>query len=126
MYKVLLVDDEKMTVEAIENFLIKHGFEVFTAFNGEQAKKKIQENKPDIILLDIVMPKMDGFEVLDWVRKNIQGRIPVIIISVKNKLDDIKKGYTCDVDFYLPKPFSNQELLRSIKTVLSLSSFRVS
>ena len=122
--KVLIVDDEKDTVEAVGNFLTKQGFIVFSAFDGEEAKAKAVEIKPDIILLDLILPKANGFEVLKWIRQNIEKRIPVIILSVKDRLDDIKKGYTFDADFYLPKPFTNQDLLRGINTVLSLAPFR--
>ncbi len=122
--KVLIVDDEKDTVEAVGNFLTKQGFIVFSAFDGEEAKAKAVEIKPDIILLDLILPKANGFEVLKWIRENITSRIPVIILSIKDRLEDIKKGYSFDADFYLPKPFTNHQLLQSIKTVLSLDLYR--
>lgn len=124
MYKVLVVDDEKEVVESIRGFLGRQGFETFAAYDGQEAKEQVGLMNPDIILLDLIMPKMNGFQVLKWMRENIKKRIPVIILSVKDKLEDIKKGYGFDADFYLPKPFTNQELLRGINTVLSLSPFR--
>ena len=124
MYKILIVDDEKEVVESISNFLDRQGYETFSAYDGEEAKSQVGPANPDIILLDLIMPKCNGFEVLKWIRDNIQKRIPVVILSIKDKLDDIKRGYDFDADFYLPKPFTNQQLLRGIKTVLSLSTFR--
>ncbi|MFC1514763.1 response regulator transcription factor [Candidatus Omnitrophota bacterium] len=124
MYKVLIVDDEVEIVEAIANFLEHQGFLVFTAGDGEEAKVKILETSPDVVILDLIMPKAGGFEVLQWTRANVKKRIPVVILSVKDKLDYIKKGYEFDADLYLPKPFTNKDLLRSINTVLSLAPFR--
>ena len=124
MYKILIADDEKEIVEALRSFLEKQDLVVFSAYDGEEAKAKILEADPDIVLLDLIMPKANGFEVLKWIRESISRRIPVIILSVKDKFEDIKKGYGFDADFYLPKPFTNQDLLRGINTVLSLTSFR--
>ena len=124
MKKILIVDDEKETVDIIQNFLTKQGFVTLSAYDGEEAKKKIIEASPDVVLLDLIMPKTGGFDVLEWMRKNISKRIPVIILSIKDKVEDIKKGYHFDADFYLPKPFTNQELLKGITTVLSLSPYR--
>jgi len=124
MKKVLIVDDEKDIVESVGSFLTKQGFSVFSALDGEEAKAKIVEVEPDIVLLDLILPKANGFEVLKWLRENFEQRTPVIIFSIKDKLEDIKKGYSFDADFYLPKPFTNHQLLQSIKTVLSLSNYR--
>jgi DNA-binding response OmpR family regulator len=124
MHKIVIVDDEAEIVEAIKNFLENKGYAVFTASDGDQAQETIIKADPDVILLDLIMPKTNGFEVLEWLRKNVKRRIPVIILSIKDKLGDIKKGYSCDADFYLPKPFTNQDLLRGITTVLSLAPFR--
>ena len=124
MHKIVIVDDEREIAEAIKNFLENKGYAVFTAADGDEAQEMIIKADPDVILLDLIMPKTNGFEVLKWLRKNVQRRIPVIILSIKDKLADIKKGYSCDADFYLPKPFTNQDLLRGITTVLSLVPFR--
>ncbi|MBN2121118.1 MAG: response regulator [Candidatus Omnitrophica bacterium] len=124
MYKILIVDDEQDIVESIKSFLEKQGFVVSAAFDGEEAKAAILKMNPHLVLLDLIMPKTNGFEVLKWTRENVEKRIGVIILSIKDKLEDIKKGYNFDADLYLPKPFTNQELLRGINTVLSLVRFR--
>ena len=124
MHKILIVDDEKEVVETMRNYLERQGYEIFCAYDGEEAKSQVGPSNPDVILLDLIMPKCNGFEVLKWIRENMQRRIPVVILSVKDKLDDIRKGYDFDADFYLPKPFTNHELLKGIKTVLSLNTFR--
>lgn len=118
------MDDEKDISEALGSFLTKQGFKVFFAFDGEEAKAKVVQIKPDIVLLDLILPKTNGFEVLKWIRENITPRIPVIILSLKDKLEDIKQGYSLEADFYLPKPFTSLQVLQGIKTVLSLYGYR--
>ena len=121
MYKILIVDDEKEIVDGLRRFLDRQGFETHVAFDGEEAKEQIKLIHPDAVLLDLIMPKANGFEVLLWIRENIHKRIPVIILSIKDTLEDVKRGYNFDADLYLPKPSTHQDLLRGVQTVLSLT-----
>lgn len=123
MVKVLIVDDERDLVSYLASFLKKQGFKVDFVYNGEEAKSKIEEFRPEVVLLDLIMPKIDGFKVLEWIRQNFKST-SVIILSHQDKLNEIKKGYELKADFYLPKPFTNSELLRGINTILSLRNYQ--
>jgi len=124
-YKLLVVDDEKNIVEALRAQLVKAGYEVITAHDGEEGLEKFQEEHPDLVLLDLMMPKLNGFEVLKAIRKNSTEKwIPVVIISAKNDLDTIKETYHLEADLYLSKPCSMEQMLRGLKTLLTLVPFR--
>jgi DNA-binding response OmpR family regulator len=120
-YKILIVDDEVDIAEALKKRILREGYEAIVAFGGEEALKKIREDDPDIILLDLILPKLNGFEVLEEIRKNHNDKWrPVIILSVKGDLDSVKKGYSLEADLYLTKPCAIENILRGIKTMVSL------
>jgi len=120
-YKLLVVDDDKAIVDMLEKRLIQEEYEVVVAYDGEEALSKIQKEDPDVILLDLMMPKKNGFEVIKEVRANIKDKWrPIIIVSAKNDLDSIKMGYSMEADHYLTKPCSMDNLLRGIRTMISL------
>ncbi|MFH1457794.1 MAG: response regulator [Candidatus Omnitrophota bacterium] len=120
-YKLLVVDDDKAIVEMIEKRLTQEEYDVVVAYDGEEALSKIREDNPDVILLDLMMPKKNGFEVIKEVRTNIKDKWrPIIIVSAKNDLDSIKMGYSMEADHYLTKPCSMDNLLRGIRTMISL------
>jgi phosphoserine phosphatase RsbU/P len=104
--KILIVDDEPFNVDYLEQELEDSNFELITANNGQDALDKVQSESPDLILLDIMMPVMDGFEVLSRLKANPSTRdIPVIVISASNNLQSVVKGIQLGAEDYLPKPF---------------------
>jgi DNA-binding response OmpR family regulator len=118
--KILIVDDEKDTVSFLKKGLEREGFQVICAFGGREAKAKILDQKPDLILLDLVMPDLSGWEVLKWLKEEERLPIPTIIVSAKGELGDMKKGYSLEADTYLIKPVSIADILKSIQIVSSL------
>lgn len=118
-YKLLVVDDDKDIIEIIEKRFIKEGYEILTGFNGEEALSKIKTDNPDIIILDLVMPKLDGFEVLKEVKRmreeNNDKWRPIIIISAKNEFESVMKCYNLQADFYLKKPCRMEDVLKAVK-----------
>ena len=125
-YKILIADDEADTLEVLNKHLTESGYDVITAGDGQAALKKIRENNPDIILLDVIMPKMNGFEVLKELRNNPASKKwqPVIIISVKDEFDSLRKGYNLEADFYITKPLSLEKVSKAIQTMISLLPVR--
>ncbi len=121
--KVLIAEDEKEVVEFLKRILEKEGFGVITAFDGEEAKRKIVEENPDILILDIVMPKLDGWQLLEWLRKEKASTLPIIIVSAKNEMDDVKKGYKLEADYYMVKPLEARSLIKAIRTILTFKSY---
>jgi len=120
-YKILVVDDEPNIVKLVESRLKANGYEVVSAGNGRQGFEKAKEEKPDLILLDIMMPEMTGDEALALLKKDpATGDIPVIMLTAKQDADDIVK---CVVDGgaadYIVKPFIAGDFLRKINTVLT-------
>jgi DNA-binding response OmpR family regulator len=120
-YKILIVDDETDIVEMLKSGLSREGYTVSVAYDGEEALAKVKADDPDIILLDLIMPKLNGFEVLKEIREKYQERWrPVIIISAKADLDSTRKCYQLEADHYLIKPCSLENILHGIKTMVSL------
>ena len=118
--RILVADDERPTLELLENGLSRHGFEVVTACDGLEAKEKILQDKPEVIVLDLIMPNLDGWGVLQWLKNEVKLNIPVIILSAKGELDSMKRGYNLEADTYLVKPVDIEELLGGIRAVCSL------
>ena len=124
-YKILVVDDEKDVVEALEKRLIREGYEVTVAFDGEEALRKVREDNPDVILLDLMLPKLNGFEVLKEIREKHKDKWrPVIIISAQTELDTVREGYSLEADHYLTKPCTIDNILRGIRVMISLIPLR--
>jgi PleD family two-component response regulator len=118
-YKILVVDDEEHIRKILKFKLEKHGYYVITADNGEIALQMVRRENPDLIILDLMMPKMDGFEVCKRIRKNFQtAQIPVIMLTAKSDMIDKIKGLAGGANDYLVKPYSNDELLLRVKNVL--------
>ncbi len=118
-YKILVVDDEEHIRKILKFKLEKHGYYVITADNGEVALKMVRRENPDLIILDLMMPKMDGFEVCRRIRKNFQtAQIPIIMLTAKSDMVDKIKGLAGGANDYLVKPYSNDELLLRVKNVL--------
>jgi CheY-like chemotaxis protein len=120
--KILIADDEKVVLEIMAKKITSQGYEVITANDGQEAWGKIVNDCPDIILLDLNMPKMDGWAVLSQLRQTPPSRRwqPVIIISAQNELESFKKGVTLQADHYLTKPCQIEDVIRAIRLMLSL------
>ena len=123
--RILIVDDEPFNVDYLEQELEDLHYEIITAFNGQEALEKIQTGKPDLILLDIMMPVMDGYAVLEKVKADEDLRnIPIIIISANNDLQSVVKGIEMGAEDYLPKPFEPAILQARISSSLERKYLR--
>jgi len=117
--RVLVVDDNEDNVKIMSLILLGKGFEVRTARDGKAALRSIEQERPDVVLLDIMMPDMDGIEVLDRIRANPQSAsLPVILVTGKGQDDDVLAGYKYGADYYITKPFTARHLLQGIRLVL--------
>lgn len=114
--KILIVDDEINILMSLEYLLKRKGYEVFIARNGTEAKNLADQHLPDLVLLDIMMPDVDGYAVCDYLKAQVNPP-KVIFLTAKSKKDDIQKGYDHGADLYLIKPFANKDLLAEIKTL---------
>ena len=118
--KVMAVDDERHIVRLIQVNLERAGYQVVTAFDGPEALKKIETERPDLVVLDVMMPKMDGFEVLKRLQANPETRdIPVIMLTAKAQDADVFRGWSSGVSAYLTKPFNPLELITFVKRIFS-------
>ena len=113
---ILVVDDEERMVRFIRLNLEHDGFQVVSAYRGLQALDEIRKEMPDLVLLDVMMPDVDGFEVLKLIREN--GTVPVIMLTAKGEEDDRVRGLELGADDYITKPFSPRELVSRVKAVL--------
>jgi two-component system alkaline phosphatase synthesis response regulator PhoP len=118
--KILIVDDEPNIVISLEFLMAQNGYNVFIARNGEQAMELLPQVKPDLILLDVMLPNRSGFEILQLLRKdNITKSIKVILLTAKGRDQDITKGISLGADAYVTKPFSTRALVEKVKEVLN-------
>jgi DNA-binding response OmpR family regulator len=120
--KVLIVDDDDEVARTLQSMIERHGFETIRAENGLVALSKIQAERPDVILLDIVMPVMDGFEFLSVLRKMPEAQsIPVIVLSVRSDDATVSAAWHRGATLYLPKPFSSRELMTVLRRVVAVA-----
>lgn len=119
MKKILIVDDEPNIVMTLEYAFKKKDYKVFIARDGEEALNIMQQDVPDAVLLDIMMPKVDGYQTIQHIRAtdNLK-HIKVIFVSAKNKPTDIQKGLDLGADKYITKPFSVKKIVSEIETLL--------
>jgi twitching motility two-component system response regulator PilG len=117
--KVLVIDDSKTIRRSAENLLTKEGYEVITATDGFDALAKIADARPEIIFVDIMMPRLDGYQTCALIKNNSEFKgTPVVMLSSKDGLFDKAKGRIVGSDQYITKPFSRDELLGTIKTLV--------
>ncbi len=117
--KVLIVEDEPNILIPLKFLMEQNGYEVFDVQKGEDVIPAIENNRPDIILLDIMLPKMDGFAVCQMIRNNHKWHdIRIIIISAMGNELDITKGLALGADEYITKPFSNSDVINRVKKLL--------
>ena len=119
MAKILIVEDDPTTVQLIEFLLKKNGFEVLIAYDGLEALEISKKEKADLILMDVMMPKMDGIEAIEKLKKDETTRdIPIVILSALGQEMDVMRGLQAGALSYIVKPFSPNELLDEIKAKL--------
>lgn len=122
--KILVVDDEVKIVEAVKAYLENSRYQVFTAFDGEEALKQFEKVNPDLVVLDLMLPKITGEELCLKIRK--QSRIPIIMLTAKVQIDDKINGFNIGADDYLIKPFSPRELVVRVQGLLRRCSDGIS
>jgi CheY-like chemotaxis protein len=117
--RILVVDDNPDSITIMRSILESRGYEVRAATSGAEALAMIEKERPDLVLLDIMMPEMIGIEVLQLIKDNAQtGRLPVILVTAKVHDDDVLSGYHYGADYYITKPFTAKQLLYGVDLVL--------
>ncbi len=120
MKKILIVDDEPSIVMSLEYLLRRKKFDVLIARNGSEALETLGKDQPELILLDIMMPDVDGYEICEYVKSSPDLKhIKVIFLSAKSKTSDIEKGLELGADAYIVKPFSTRDLLKKINELIN-------
>ncbi|WP_287154179.1 response regulator [Candidatus Solincola tengchongensis] len=121
-YRVLVVDDDPMVTRLVRINLELENFEVEEAWDGKTAMRMMRENRPDLLVLDIMMPQMDGWEILKLVREDEQLRdLPVVVLTAKVQEEDIARGWRMGADGYIVKPFNPVILADALRKVLEAS-----
>jgi len=120
--KILIVDDEPNIVMSLEYAFKKKKFEVFIARDGTEALEISKKEHPSIVLLDIMMPQMDGYETLSKIREDpLLAETQVVFLTAKNKSTDIEKGLNLGADLYLTKPFSIKKIINEIEELILIN-----
>ncbi len=123
--RVLVVEDHPPTVRLITNALKKEGLEVAIARNGAECLLAIEDQRPDVVVLDVIMPVMDGFQTLRVLRENKATKtLPVIILSIRSEDEDILKGLSGGADIYITKPFQMTDLVTAVLRILQVTETR--
>jgi CheY-like chemotaxis protein len=118
--KVLVVDDQADVVELLESSFALRGYEVISACNGQEALAKVYQEQPDVVLLDIMMPVFDGYEICRILKNNAETKhIPIIFITAKGRQADIERGFELRADGYVVKPFEPFELTDFTEKILA-------
>lgn len=119
MPNILLIEDDKIVREIISNLLELNGYSVYTANNGKQALVLIDKLEPDLVITDLMMPYVDGFELIDSINKNkYLKKIPIIILTGTTQHDELFKDKNLKFDLILKKPFRNNELLLNVENII--------
>lgn len=119
-HKILIVEDEESLLRLESILLTSKGYEVIGARNGRQALEAVQAERPDLVLLDIMLPEIDGFEVCRQIKSNPEtGQIPVIMVTAKKAGDDMTRGEEVGADWYITKPFKSAMVIETIQRFLS-------
>lgn len=119
--KVLIVDDEPNIVISLEFLMKREGFEVTIARDGDEALRKVEESLPDLMLLDVMMPKKSGYEVCQQLRANPAcAALKIIMLTAKGRDTEVAKGLDLGADAYMTKPFSTKDLVVQVKTLLGM------
>ncbi len=119
--RIFIADDEVEVIDLVQMALGMEGYEVLSALNGEDALAQIREQKPDLVLLDVHMPKMNGLDVLTHLQDDpATARIPIIVLSVATTYPDVQKALQRGAVAYLPKPFGIREMSRQVARILAM------
>jgi DNA-binding response OmpR family regulator len=118
--RILIVDDEPRILEVVATYLRRDGYQVETAVDGETARRGLTEFKPDLVVLDLMLPAVSGFEVLNDIRRD--GDVPVILLTARAEESDRVAGLELGADDYVVKPFSPRELVARVRTILRRST----
>jgi len=125
MPRILIVDDEPNIVLALELLMKREGYEILTVDDGQKVFEVVREFNPDLILLDIMMPKMDGYEVCQRIRADASLKdISIIMLTAKGREVEKEKGLALGADYYITKPFSTREVIMKVKEILAGRSVR--
>jgi len=123
--RILIVDDKPMNVEVLEASLIAEGYDVLKAYNGKEALEIVNSAKPSLVLLDIRMPEMDGYEVCRTIKDNPEtANIPVIMVTVYNEIGEIEKGVEAGADDFLSKPVDRIAILTRVRSGLKIGKLK--
>ncbi len=118
--RILIVDDEPNIVISLEFLMMREGHEVHVARDGEAGLVAVRNHRPDLVVLDVMMPKLDGFAVLESIRADPDlARTRVLMLTAKGREAEREKGLTLGADAYMPKPFSTRELVDRVKELLA-------
>ena len=118
--KILIADDEQNIVISLEFLMKREGFEVLIANDGEEAVRRIRSDPPDLVLLDVMMPKKSGFEVCQEIKADpALAAVRILMLTAKGRDTEVAKGLALGADAYMTKPFSTKELLAKVKDMLA-------
>jgi len=119
-YKILVVDDDPYILMSLEFLMRKSGFDVLVARNGKETLEILNRNVPDVVLLDIMMPDVDGYDICKHIKSTKKLKeCKVVFLSAKSKESDIQKGYDIGAELYITKPFSNKDLVKKIQELIA-------
>ncbi len=120
--RILIVEDESNIIVSLK-FLFEHaGFEVETEMNGAKALAKILSDPPDVLVLDVMLPEIDGFEILNKIRSDSQlSGLPVLMLTAKGQREDRKNALDFGADLFITKPFSNSEVVEAVKSLARIN-----
>jgi CheY-like chemotaxis protein len=118
---ILVVDDNRDAVDIMRSILVSNGFTVVAAYNGVEALTQVGTQRPDLIVLDVMMPRMSGMEVLERLKDLEEtAHIPVMMCTAKVQDNDLLEGYRCGADYYITKPFTAQQLMYGVGLLLGI------
>lgn len=116
--KILIVDDDPALINLFQ-MVLKESYDLILAYNGKEALDKVNDQAPDLVLMDVMMPVMDGLEALTKIKENpATSTIPVILLTAKVQSKDVLEGYKMGADYYITKPFTSKELVNGINLCL--------
>jgi DNA-binding response OmpR family regulator len=121
-HKILIVDDEPNIIISLEFLMKKEGFDIAVATDGEEALAKVASFGPDLMLLDVMMPKKSGFEVCEALRADpANANLQIVMLTAKGRDTEVAKGLAIGADAYVTKPFSTKELVAKVKSMLGVA-----
>ena len=119
-FTILVVDDDPYILMSLEFLMRKSGFDVLVARNGKETLEILNRNVPDVVLLDIMMPDVDGYDICKHIKSTKKLKeCKVVFLSAKSKESDIQKGYDIGAELYITKPFSNKDLVKKIQELIA-------